>query len=554
MRTLPACLAVAALVSLPLSAARAENEGQADLDKATELQLEVESLAEMERVIELTESALAKGLDEGQTAFAKKLLAATLYHHAERSSRSVFETPRSATWPLIRQRALRNLAKAKEHDPKLPDVYVLEAKFQALDGGDEEAARKAIDQGVKLLREADQRRELSKALVLRAQMTDDLDKKLEDFDAAVKADEANVEARLGRGVLYLSKGDDEKAVADLEVVAEKTGDNPAIVTALAEALMNLKRFDDALKYADQLIQQQPRATLGYNLRARVHVMQDDMKAAIKDLDEALGVNANDLAALMMRARLHAIEGNDDKAKADVDKLLRLRPDLEQGILLRSMIAAQNKNFGEAIADIQTLLQSDPTNAEYRLQMATYMVADKRPRRAIEVLTSIIEGITDTKDEDQKDVKQTALRARGDALLSVGKHADAVKDYEEALKLDPDDSGVLNNFAWVLATSPEDGVRNADRSIELGLKACELTNYEKPHILSTLAAGYAEKGDWETAIKWADKAVELGGDDEEVGTQLKEELDSYKEKKPWREKQEVEENTKPLGSRSRDLET
>lgn len=554
MRTLPACLAVAALVSLPLSAARAENEGQADLDKATELQLEVESLAEMERVIELTESALAKGLDEGQTAFAKKLLAATLYHHAERSSRSVFETPRSSTWPLIRQRALRNLAKAKEHDPKLPDVYVLEAKFQALDGGDEEAARKAIDQGVKLLREADQRRELSKALVLRAQMTDDLDKKLEDFDAAVKADEANVEARLGRGVLYLSKGDDEKAVADLEVVAEKTGDNPAIVTALAEALMNLKRFDDALKYADQLIQQQPRATLGYNLRARVHVMQDDMKAAIKDLDEALGVNANDLAALMMRARLHAIEGNDDKAKADVDKLLRLRPDLEQGILLRSMIAAQNKNFGEAIADIQTLLQSDPTNAEYRLQMATYMVADKRPRRAIEVLTSIIEGITDTKDEDQKDVKQTALRARGDALLSVGKHADAVKDYEEALKLDPDDSGVLNNFAWVLATSPEDGVRNADRSIELGLKACELTNYEKPHILSTLAAGYAEKGDWETAIKWADKAVELGGDDEEVGTQLKEELDSYKEKKPWREKQEVEENTKPLGSRSRDLET
>jgi hypothetical protein len=40
----------------------------------------------------------------------------------------------------------------------------------------------------------------------------------------------------------------------------------------------------------------------------------------------------------------------------------------------------------------------------------------------------------------------------------------------------------------------------------------------------------------------------------VGDQLRKELDSYKEKKPWREKQEVEENTKPLTGKSGDLET
>ena len=98
------------------------------------------------------------------------------------------------------------------------------------------------------------------------------------------------------------------------------------------------------------------------------------------------------------------------------------------------------------------------------------------------------------------------------------------------------------------------VRNADRSIELGTKACELTKYQKPHILSTLAAGYAEKGDWETAKKWSAKAVEMGAKDNEVDQQLKKELESYREKKPWREKQEVEENTKPLGKSKRDLET
>ena len=37
-------------------------------------------------------------------------------------------------------------------------------------------------------------------------------------------------------------------------------------------------------------------------------------------------------------------------------------------------------------------------------------------------------------------------------------------------------------------------------------------------------------------------------------QLKKELESYKEKKPWREKTETEENTKPLGKSKSDLET
>jgi tetratricopeptide (TPR) repeat protein len=171
-----------------------------------------------------------------------------------------------------------------------------------------------------------------------------------------------------------------------------------------------------------------------------------------------------------------------------------------------------------------------------------------------LLTTIIDGIGSDADKDELEVRAEALSSRGDALLSVGKHAEAVKDYEETLKLEPDDTHVLNNYAWVLATSPDDGVRNADRSIELGRKACELTKYEKAHILSTLAAGYAEKGDWENAVKWSSKAVELGGAEAEVSDQLRKELESYKEKKPWREKQEIEENTKPLGKAKSDLET
>jgi len=545
---------VTLLAALP-AAARAQNPGQADLDMATELQLTAETLGELEKVIKLAESALEKGLDNEQTEFAKKMLAATYFQHANRHADSVFErSPPAPQWPLIRREALKDLAKARQYDPALPDIYLLEAKFQALPGGDKKAALEAADEAVRLLGGKDEPKQLAQAYLLRAELTDEVEKKLADFEAAVKADPKNVQALQGRALLYLQKGENEKAVAELKRLVDEDTDNAALMAVLADALTNLKKYDEALKYCDAVIQHAPRATLGYNLRARLKAIKDDVKGAIADLDEALAIDPKDVNALLMRSRLHAADGNDAKAKEDVDQALRLRPELPEAIITRSMIAARNEKWADAIADMQILLQTDPTNNEYRLRLATYLSGDKRPRKAIELLTTIIDGIGSDADKDELEVRAEALRSRGDALLSVGKHAEAVKDYEEALKLEPDDTHVLNNYAWVLATSPDDGVRNAARSIELGLKACELTKYEKAHILSTLAAGYAEKGDWENAVKWSSKAVELGGAEAEVSDQLRKELERYKEKKPWREKQEIEENTKPLGKAKSDLET
>jgi hypothetical protein len=115
---------------------------------------------------------------------------------------------------------------------------------------------------------------------------------------------------------------------------------------------------------------------------------------------------------------------------------------------------------------------------------------------------------------------------------------------------PEDSGILNNLAWVLATSPEDALRDGKRSIELATKAAEVTEFKEAHILSTLASGYAEVGEWEKAVEWAKKAVEAG--EGEMKEQLQKELDSYLEKKPWREKQDVKE--KPDIQRKNLLET
>jgi tetratricopeptide (TPR) repeat protein len=518
---------------LATASVRAAEEGQADLDKATELKLEAQSLSDLEKVAQLCESALRKGLNKGNEDFAKQLLTSTLYQHAAKLASAIFDQqPPDPRWPLLRQAALPLLERALKHDAKLEEVHYLIARLESLPGGDQARALKAVGEAVRLSKDDNQ--ELSKALLLRGDLNDDDDKKLADYNQAIIIDPNNADAWKTRGLFHLGKGNHEQAATDFAKILEGDAKNLTAHHAIAEALTYLEKYDQALEHINKAIELQPDQPLAYTLRARIRAIQGDLKAAQADLDAALKAAPNDVAALLMRARLHQAQGETEKARKDVDRALVVRPGLVQGILLRSMVAAAAGDWDRAIADMKDLLNTDPKNGEWRLQLAAYYSGSQRPRRAIAIYSEIL---------DEEPENWLALRARADTLLSVGKHAEAIADFEVVLKAEPDNSGALNNLAWVLATSPDDKLRNGKRSIELGTRACEVTQYKLPHILSTLASGYAEIGDFETAIKWSTKAVELGGD-KEIKEQLQKELDSYKEKKPWRELQEVKEKPEP----------
>jgi Tfp pilus assembly protein PilF len=299
----------------------------------------------------------------------------------------------------------------------------------------------------------------------------------------------------------------------------------------------------------------------------------------------------------MRSEIYLEQEKVEQARADIDEALLVEPNLVQGILMRSLVAAQEKRYSDAIADMRKLVRAQPDNPAWMLQLASYYQLDNRPRMSIKVADEVIK-------KDEKNWR--AHRLRGDALLSVGDHKLAVGDYEKAITLldafkseqaaqkdqnkpeagkdetkaeepkedekeepakdegdeaaaaeddNADLAGILNNLAWVLATSPKDDIRNGKRSLELGLRACELTKYKEAHILSTLAAGYAESGDMANAVKWSEKAVEAGKEEKaEQLEQLEKELESYKAGKPWREEQKQQENEVPVGSADRGIDS
>jgi tetratricopeptide (TPR) repeat protein len=180
-----------------------------------------------------------------------------------------------------------------------------------------------------------------------------------------------------------------------------------------------------------------------------------------------------------------------------------------------------------------LADNSPENPTFKLQLAALLNASKQPRKAIEMYDQLLRVDPEN---------AAALRGRGDAYLSLGEHKNALKDYNEALSFEPEDDGILNNLAWVLATSPADDVRDGKRALELATKACEATNFSQPHILSTLASAYAEVGDFENAIKYCKDGL-AKSDDPEQQESMNKELKSYEEKKPWREQENVEEEEK-----------
>jgi tetratricopeptide (TPR) repeat protein len=487
--------ASALLLSLACGAVRADEpstaeaqkaSGEAMLQEAMDAKLGAENLSDLNRAIKLSQDAIDAGLPDAEVPFAEELLASSLSQRAELICHELFETPVTPhRGQALLRMALSDLEKSVKVNSEQPQAqYLLGRLYAHL--AETAKAKDALDAAIRLS-EGDPNMK-GKSLVIRANLQKDPAARQADFDEAVKLAPQEPDALRFRGMHYLTENKLSEAIADF---------NAAIAI-------------------------DPEDAETYEARGMAEAASEKLDEAITSFSKAIELEPKSPGALTARARVRAIQGDVKLALADVEDAMKLRPGSQTLLLHASLLAASGK-FEQALVELNVLRQVMPDSPEVLLQIAAVYQASQQTEKAIETYTHLI--VVDPQNV-------SAFRGRADAYLSQGKQAEAIADYEAALKLDAENSGVLNNLAWVLATSPTNELRDGKRAIELAEQACKVTEFKQAHILSTLAAGYAETGDFESAAKWSQQAVDLGP--EAMKGQLAKELDSYRQKKPWRE--------------------
>jgi tetratricopeptide (TPR) repeat protein len=521
--------------------ARADSPGQDDLDKATQQKLGAQTVDDLTDVIKLCESAIKKGLDKGNTAFANDLMASAYVQRgsvkatqAYRAVLAIAAKPDAAAvaddqWKTYRSEALADLERGTQLSPKQPQAFFETAKLNLLPGGDRQKARAALDKTIELA--GDDATLRADALLRRSTLRSEAKQRLADLDEAIRALPGNFVLLAARAQAQADSGHSDAAIADFDKAIAADPKQVLTYQRKLDLLVKLKKWPEALATLEKGHVAVPDNIEFLVARAQIFVSQSSFKAAAEELTRALAINGSNLPILELRAALYQQLGEKAKALADIEKILQVKPDLPNAIKLRALRAVLLAEVGKgdaAIEEMQRLHKANPKDSVVMLQMGMLYSNLKKYDKAIEVYTAILASHPD-------DVE--AMRGRGDAYLNGGHRVEAEADYERALKLQPHDLGILNNFAWVLATAPEDKLRDGHRAVAMANDACRQTDYKQDYILSTLAAAYAEIGDFESARKWATKAVDVEPSPNAEPSrkdELKKELESYRANKPWRE--------------------
>jgi len=111
---------------------------------------------------------------------------------------------------------------------------------------------------------------------------------------------------------------------------------------------------------------------------------------------------------------------------------------------------------------------------------------------------------------------------------------AILHFKKALEINPNYAEVQNNLARILATCPDAALRDGKRAVELARSADRLSGGTQPSILDTLAAAYAEAGQYPQAVTTASRALDLAAGQESVAAGIRRRLRLYETGVPYHE--------------------
>lgn len=280
---------------------------------------------------------------------------------------------------------------------------------------------------------------------------------------------------------------------------------------------------EAIAYYKEQIAKNPTRAANYGVRAYAWRASGQRDAALKDCAEYVRLAPGESQAFKLRGILRTDEGDLDNAVSDFTKAISLNANDSMTFVWRGVAFRKQNRLDNAIADYSESIRLDPQCADAYLNRGVAHGLKMQSDRAISDFSDAIKI-------EPRNVG--AYNNRGLTFEMLNEYDDAIADFGEAMKVAPNQFAAFTNMAYLRATCPNARYRDGREAIRHATTACELTKWKDWNVVFILATAHAEAGDFASAVKCAERALDMAPEVEWPFVQKQ--LALLRENKPFRE--------------------
>lgn len=310
-------------------------------------------------------------------------------------------------------------------------------------------------------------------------------------------------------------------------VMEKAPDNPRAYYNLGQIAHREGNTDEATALYRQALRLEPRHFLAHTNLANLLYGQGKVDEAIHHYEQSLDINPKLAEPHFNLGNILRRQGKVAEAAAHYEAALAADPQFAEAHTNLANILYRQGRIDEAVARYRKAMESNPGSAQARTNLA------------IALLTrgEIDEAIAQCQDALKLNPQSPEAHCElGKALYRKGRSREALAHWLETIRLRPQDLATVNVVARLLATSPDDSLRNGVEAVKLAEHAVRLSDAQVPALLDTLAAAYAEAGRFPDAVEAAKRALRLASanKDAALAEALRARVRLYEEGSPYRD--------------------
>jgi tetratricopeptide (TPR) repeat protein len=243
--------------------------------------------------------------------------------------------------------------------------------------------------------------------------------------------------------------------------------------------------------------------------------------------EDIQVPAVLLYKLMDEAMQLEDQGHNDQALAIWKKAAAMDPEnakVQNGLGISLYVHGQT---AEGLEHLRHALRINPLSVETHYILGRFLLKQGHANQAVPELETAIQI---------RPHFASCEEALASAYEDLGKGAEALAHWQKAREIDPGSVSAILGAAWLLATTPDGSLRNGSEALSLAESASDLAAADNPDVLDTLAAAYAENGQFARAVALAQQALDLAEKrgNSKMESEVRNRLVLYRAGKPYRE--------------------